>query len=63
MAVSEPQVLVTTPLPCGTRPIRAMVCRKPLAAREVEIIRRMNRVMEMKVTHIATAVDRNESTV
>ena len=56
MAVSEPQVLVTTPLPCGTRPIRAMVCRKP-------IVRRMKRVMKMKVTHIATAVDRNESTV
>ena len=40
-----------------------MVCRKPLLPREVTIIRRLKRVHKMPVTKIATAVDRNKSSV
>ena len=37
--------------------------RMPLQAREVEIIRRLKKVLELPVTKIALAVDRNKTTV
>ena len=40
-----------------------MVCRKTLLQREVDIIRRMKRVLKLPVTHIASAVDRDKTTV
>ena len=40
-----------------------MVCRKTLLQREVDIILRMKRVLNLPVTHIATAVDRDKTTV
>ena len=44
-------------------PAAAMVIRRPLAAREVTIVRRMKKLLQMRVTDIATAVDRNKSSV
>ena len=48
---------------CLCLPPSAMVCRKPLAQREVDIIRRLQKVMKMPVAHIAKAVDRNKSSI
>lgn len=40
-----------------------MVCRKPLARREIEIIQRMKKVAKVPVKKIATFVGRNKSTI
>lgn len=40
-----------------------MVCRKPMAQREVDIIRCLKRVIKMPVADISRAVDRNKSSV
>ena len=40
-----------------------MGARKPLQAREVAIIRRMHRVLQLPVTHIALATERNKTTI
>jgi len=42
---------------------RPKCCRVPLGAREVTIIRRLKQVIKLPVTKIATAVDRNKSTI
>jgi len=40
-----------------------MVCRKPLEAREVAIIRRMKRVLKLPITKIASVLDRNKTSI
>ena len=40
-----------------------MVCRKPMSLREVEIIRRLKKVVKLPVATIAKGIDRNKTTV
>ena len=42
---------------------RAKRCHEPLGAREVTIIGRLKQVIKLPATKIATAVDRNKSTI
>ena len=43
--------------------VKGKYCRKPVSAREIEIIKGMKHKLKLPITHIATATDRTKKTI